>query len=318
MKKSPRTLREIKVIQKGERFLDSYHFPGNKDKSILFVLRLFFAGLKNNVLANRASAISFKFLMAAIPALIFILSMLPVLFNQEALQGFLSMLHEMLPKHVYQTAYPAIEDILENRYPGFASFLVVTSFYFALNGIRAIMAFFNASYHIHENRKIHKQFAVAFLMAVILTTVIIIATGLFVLNAGVYRWAIKNELISFSWSSTLFQWTKYFIFFLILILTLSWLYYLAPAKRARYRFLTPGTFLASLSTVLTSVGFDYFISNFSRYNEIYGSLSALFILMFWVYLNSFIILIGFEINVAAYIAEDETSKPKPFSRPGKG
>ena len=79
---------------------------------------------------------------------------------------------------------------------------------------------------------------------------------------------------------------------------ISIIYYFAPAKREKYRFFSAGSSLATILIILASIGFDFYISNFSRYNAIYGSIGALIILLIWIQLVSMILLIGFELNVS--------------------
>jgi membrane protein len=100
---------------------------------------------------------------------------------------------------------------------------------------------------------------------------------------------------------------KWILIILLLFLAISFLYYLAPARKTGFRFLSPGSTLATALFILTSLGFSAFVNNFGQYNKLYGSIGTLMVVLVWLYLNSIAILIGFELNVSiiAARAEDE-------------
>jgi len=80
--------------------------------------------------------------------------------------------------------------------------------------------------------------------------------------------------------------------------TVSILYRYGPAHKKRWKFINPGSILATGLAILTSLGFSYYINNFSSYNKVYGSIGTLIVVMIWMYLNSLILLIGFELNAS--------------------
>src|SRR6202012_345561 len=91
---------------------------------------------------------------------------------------------------------------------------------------------------------------------------------------------------------------RWIVVIVIFFVTVSLLYRYGPAHKQRWKFLSPGSVLATGLAVLTSLGFTFYINNFSSYNKIYGSIGTLIVIMIWLYLNSLIILIGFELNAS--------------------
>jgi membrane protein len=114
---------------------------------------------------------------------------------------------------------------------------------------------------------------------------------------------IKRDLVLY-----LFIILKWILIILLLFLSISFLYYFAPAKRTGFRFISPGSTLATLLFVLTSLGFSAYVNNFGQYNKIYGSIGTLMVILVWLYLNSIAILIGFELNVSIKAARDEETE----------
>ncbi|MEI6456008.1 MAG: YihY/virulence factor BrkB family protein, partial [bacterium] len=84
----------------------------------------------------------------------------------------------------------------------------------------------------------------------------------------------------------------------VLLLAISSIYYFAPARHARFRFISAGSMLATLLVVFSTLGFNYYVDNFSRYNVLYGSLGTLMIVLVWIYLNALSVIIGFELNAS--------------------
>ena len=88
-------------------------------------------------------------------------------------------------------------------------------------------------------------------------------------------------------------------------MAISFLYYFAPAKKTGFKFFSPGSTLATLLFILTSLGFSAYVNNFGQYNKLYGSVGTLMVILIWLYLNSIAILIGFELNVSIMAARAE-------------
>jgi membrane protein len=93
--------------------------------------------------------------------------------------------------------------------------------------------------------------------------------------------------------------------------TISFIYYLAPAKASKFRFISAGSTLATVLALGASIGFNFYVQNFSSYNALYGSIGTLLIVLVWIYFNSIILLIGFELNASIYSAGKENPRSLP-------
>jgi membrane protein len=98
---------------------------------------------------------------------------------------------------------------------------------------------------------------------------------------------------------------KWILVILLLFMAISFLYYFAPARKTGFKFFSPGSTLATLLFILTSLGFSAYVNNFGQYNKLYGSAGTLMVILIWLYLNSIAILIGFELNVSILAASAE-------------
>jgi len=110
----------------------------------------------------------------------------------------------------------------------------------------------------------------------------------------------------------LLQAVKWIILIANLFCTISFIYYLAPAKDSKFRFISAGSTLATVLSIVTMLGFNFYVQNFSSYNALYGSIGTLLIILLWIYINAFILLIGFELNASIQGAKkDKTLQESP-------
>ena len=117
------------------------------------------------------------------------------------------------------------------------------------------------------------------------------------------------------WLENLISWTRWVLLAFIVISFLSLIYKYAPARRPvpGSRWVMVGAILATLLWLIASWGFSFYVSNFGNYGEMYGAISAVVVLMLWLFLTSFIILLGAEVN--SEIVKYATKELKPaFSR----
>ncbi|HOI50101.1 MAG TPA: YihY/virulence factor BrkB family protein, partial [Prolixibacteraceae bacterium] len=100
---------------------------------------------------------------------------------------------------------------------------------------------------------------------------------------------------------------KWVIIVALFFFAYSFLYYLAPAKKTKWRFISAGGSLATVLSIITLVGFSYYISNFGQYNKLYGSIGTLMVILLLMYFLSIVLLVGFELNASIYQAHQHNS-----------
>jgi membrane protein len=295
------------MIKKIKKFLDTHYYP-KTDKSYAFLIKTFNEGVQNSLLGVRAAAIAFKLIMAAIPLLIVILNLLPSFFTYENLNNFVLLMKEYLPSNIFTVIDGPINYILFSTTRGYTGVWIFVALFIALNGVRLIIESFNASFHIKETRPVWEQFITAFIIWLLITFLLVLSIVLFLINKDFFNWLVSLEIISENLIKSFYFFAKYLIFFLLLIILFEIIFYIAPARRRKFRFMTSGTIIAALSTLIITGGFDIFISNFSNYNKIYGPLATVFIFFLWLQTVAFMILVGFEINAVVYLAEEENPR----------
>jgi membrane protein len=138
-----------------------------------------------------------------------------------------------------------------------------------------------------------------------LSTLLIISLTLVIAQQTLFAWLFKTlDIKSFS-AKNIIAVLHYLIIIALLFFTLSSLYYYGPAVKKKFKFISAGSTLATFLFILTSFGFSWFVNNFGKYNTLYGSIGSVIVIMLWIYFNSIVIIIGFELNASIAISKSK-------------
>ncbi len=286
-------------------------FPGFRPLSFYTVAVFFFGELKQGTLANKASSLAYNFMLAIFPAIIFLFTLIPYIPIRHFQDDMLSIMGQILPTDAYLAMRSTITDIVKNQNGKLFSFGFLTTLFFATNGVNRLMQAFNKSSLISETRSyLHRRW-VALVLTVVISISMLIAVSIMIAGHKMLIF-LQHHFYSraHAWFTAIAL-LKWLIVVVIFFVTVSLLYRYGPANKQRWKFLSPGSVLATGLAVLTSFGFTYYINNFSSYNKIYGSIGTLIVVMIWLYLNSLIILIGFELNASIELSKRSIKIVKP-------
>ena len=265
--------------------------------SIYDVTIFFWKGLVEGAITTRASSLAFNFFLAFFPSIIVFLTLIPYIPVNGLQETLMELLNVVLPPSTNEITFQALDDIINNTRGGLLSIGFLLALYFSTNGINSLIEAFNASYHIRENRPIIQQRILSLGLTLLLSFMLIIAMGLIIFGKFVVSYLTEYKLIT-QYAGELILYGKWFTILLVLWLGISVLFHLGPSIKSKWKLFTPGSILATLGIIITSIGFNYYINHFSQYNKIYGSIGTLMIILIWMYFNSIILLTGFELNAS--------------------
>ncbi|MEJ5302053.1 MAG: YihY/virulence factor BrkB family protein [Bacteroidales bacterium] len=282
-------------------------FPGFDGMPIYDVGLFFINGLLKGNISNRASAIAYNFLMAIFPTIIVVFTLIPFIPVPNFQNMLLDLIAQFVPAQAWETVRTTVEDIITRPRGGLLSVGFMLTLYFSTNGVQSLADAFNASAHEIEVRPWWKQRLVDLLIVILLF--ILITLSLILLNLGNITFAFLQEhhILSSRITFYMLQVLRWVVLLILLFLGNSLLYFLLPARRNRFRFFSAGSTLSTLLILATSYGFNIYVNNFSKYNVLYGSIGTLLMLMFWIWINATILLIGFELNASIHRARQEKS-----------
>ena len=280
---------------------------GFQKLSVYDVAIFFWKGLINGAITTRASSLAFNFFLAFFPAIIFLFTLLPYIPIDGLQENLIDILSSVLPHSTNEIATKTIDDIINNPRGGLLSIGFILALYFSTNGVNSLIEAFNSSYHVQESRSILYQRFLALILTLILSAMVLITITLIIFGKSYLNYLIINEVISAS-NMYLFTILKWTLLSICLLIGISTVFHLGPNLERKLIFISPGTIFATLFIIITSVVFSIYISYFSQYNQIYGSIGTLIIILLWIYFNSIILLTGFELNVSIINASKKQEK----------
>jgi len=286
-------------------------FPGFKPISLYTVLVFFFEEINTGTVTNKASSLAYVFMLAIFPATIFVFTLIPYIPIKHFQDNLLSILSQVMPHDAYSALESTITDIVKKQNGGLFSFGFLTTLFFATNGVDTLIQSFNKSSLLEETRGYFHRRWVALVLTVVISISLLIAVAIMIAGHKILVFMqshIASTAHAWIFVIALLRWIMVIIIFFF---TVSVLYRYGPAHKQRWKFLSPGSIVATLLAVLTSLGFTYYINNFASYNKIYGSIGTLIVVMIWLYLNSLIILIGFELNASIELSKRSIKIVKP-------
>lgn len=289
------TLLKTPIIKQALWLTKQIKLPGMGGLTFYDFIKLYLQGILQGTFSPRASSIAYSFFVAIFPFLLFILNLIPYIPIAGFQSRFLVFIEGFLPPQTANLFIPVISDIAINPRGGLLSFVFLLSIFLAANGVNAIFSAFEYSYHVKINRGFFKQYAVAlgvsvlFALALIITVVIILY-GEYGIRDLQGRAFLSEDVF---WLSAL-QLTAFVV---LLYSTISTLYYFGTKEGKISKFFSLGALVTTLLFLATTYFFGIYINNFSTYNELYGSLGALLIMLLYIWINSNLLLLGFELNI---------------------
>ncbi len=254
--------------------------------------------MKTDDVMDRANGVAFNFTLATFPAILFTFTLIPYLpiSDIDLMVLIMDFLEEVLPEDMYSIVAYTLNDIISKPRGGLLSFGFLFAFFTATNGMLALMRAFNRCYRTVEKRSFFKTRGIAAMLTVLLAFVLLTAVILFLFGQIFLR--MMDEFFTANYFVYTIILLRFLIVFFIFFIAISFIYFYAPAVTNRWRFFSIGGFLSSLLALGVSFAFSYYLSNFSTYNKLYGSIGALIALMLWFYLISIILLLGYELNAS--------------------
>ena len=278
-------------------YLKKISLPGFERVPLSDVFTFFIKGISKGSLNTRASSIAFNLTLALGPAIVFLLSMIPYLPIKDFRNELMEVLNDIIPTN----SYIAIETLLDQLFiksGGMQIFGFLVALFFAQKGINSMIEAFNATFHSIETRKWLQRRFISILLVIILFLLVVFALSLLFFSKVIIRNLVELQVIRADFTYYLLLTGRWIIITVLTFISISFFYYLAPSRKTHWKFITAGSTLATLLTIVASLGFSYFVNHFAQFNKFFGSIGALVALMLWMNFNSLSLLIGFELNAS--------------------
>jgi membrane protein len=276
-----------------------WYLPGFEGVPLYDVVRFFYRQVKTVGLTERASAIAYNFIMAIPPSFLFLFTLipnLPFIKKKEILKQLSLIIKDIIPAEGYNGIIISFieKTFFRTQVFGLLSFGLLLALFFASNAMMGLMRSFNKNYHGFERRVgLHNRW-IAIRLTVLIFGLVMGCVVLLITQGAFLKWF---GLESNFWLQ-LIAYVRWLVIVALVFYSIAFIYKYAPAVQKKWKLVSPGTILATFLCIIASLGFSSFVNSFGRYNALYGSIGTIIVLMALVFINSLVLLIGFELNVS--------------------
>ncbi|MFV0522350.1 MAG: YihY/virulence factor BrkB family protein [Mangrovibacterium sp.] len=281
--------------------------PGFDRIPLYDVMLLFFRSVSStdkSIITTRASAVSYSIFIAVLPTLLFVITLIPYIPIDNFQLELLQLIRNVIPSSIYDIVNDTLTEVILKPHGDLLSFSFIAGVILASNGIVAMMNAFDASSLVDEHRPWYLQRLVAIRLLFILALLLTVAVALVTNGQRLINYLDKLGIILTQFTYYLLSFMNWVIIVALFFFAYSSLFYYAPSKKTRYRFISAGSTMSTVLSIIILSGFNFYINNFSRYNKLYGSIGTIFVIMLLFYLLSFAILFGFELNASIATARN--------------
>ncbi len=310
-----RQLSKFKFYQLFIEWTKMIVLPGFGSLPLYTVATFFFQEIARESIVNKASSLAYNFMLAIFPGIIFLFTLIPYIPIENFQEQLLDFMEVVMPDNAFLTVESTLLDIVKNQNSSLLSIGFILATFFSTNGMSALMLSFNKSSLILESRSWGRQRLVAIGLTLLLVLALTVGMIVFTIAGYILSYLKDTFDVHASFWNFLISSARWVILFGIYFFTVSTLYKFGPASTKTWKFFSPGATLATILAILTLSAFAYYINNFGAYNKLYGSIGTLIVIMIWLYLNSLILLVGFELNASIALSKQSIKivRPRKFN-----
>jgi membrane protein len=269
-------------------------FPGFNKYPIYDIGKFFIRGIQKGQIGQRAASVAYSTFLAIFPGIIFLFTLIPYMPIDNFQMKLLNLLENFMPDNAYSSVEGTIMDIVTKQRGSLLSLTFFFAVFIASNGVLSLIRAFNSSYHSIEYRSWWTRRLISILLVFIQFVLITISIGLLTVTESVYTTYFDDYRLLWY----VFVLLRIAIILALFFFSVSFVFFMAPARKGRFRFFSPGASLATFLIVISSYGFSFFVNNFGQYNKLYGSIGTIMVVLIWIYIMSFALIIGYELNAS--------------------
>ena len=203
---------------------------------------------------------------------------------------------DVVPNKIYNSnLIRFIDSFIDDSKIGLLSFGLILALFFASNAMMGLMRSFNKNYIGFTKRKgFFGDRIVAIRLTALIFLLVLGCLIMLITQGAVLKWiGIKSELLR-----NIIYYARWIVIIGLVFYSIAFIYKYAPAVHKKWKLVSPGTILAAFLSIMATIAFSYFVNNFGKYNALYGSIGTIIVLMGVIYINSLVLIIGFELNVS--------------------
>lgn len=278
------------------RYLKTHSIKSFEGRSFYDVGKYFLRGLFRENLNLRASSLSFNFFLSLFPILIFLLTLIASLPVRGLKTRLIKEIGLLLPEASSKALSGTIYELLNNPHSGLLSFGFLLALYFASNAYHSMINGFNRRLPMRKRRHWVQNRLMAIFITLLVTCLAIITLYILTQFYQANNYIHKHHWDTRRFFKFLLLIFEYIVLMGFVLISISCMYFFGPANKRRWKFFSAGSFLASVLSIISTLLFSLYVNNFNSYNKVYGSIGAIIALMVLIYINTLVVLVGFELN----------------------
>lgn len=296
MKSPKEKLLKIPIVKNLIILIDKIKVPGLEGMTLYNLMEMYVIGIINGAVTSRAGSIAFSFFMALFPFVLFLLNLIPFIPIDHFQEDFMYLIEQALPPKTADSVDMVIRDIANNAHGGLLSSVFILSIFLMTNGVNALFSGFEYTYHKIKTRNIFQQYIIALFTSIILALLLLVSVAVIIYFEIAIEGLKENGIVSndLLWIEI----GKYGILLFTLLVSISLIYYLGTKEGKKVKFFSAGAIMSTLLIIVNFKIFGIYVSKFSKYNELYGIIGTVLIIMLFIWLNSIILLLGYELNTS--------------------
>lgn len=288
-------LLHLPLVQKSKALSKRIILPGFEGVSLYDAGRFFIENMNNINLSDRCSAVTYNFLTALGPTLLFLFTLIPYLPLNNVELTILNTLKLVIPNTAtYESISAVVKDFLHKEQRSLLSFSLLLTLFFSSNGMMGLMRYFDRDQKVYVSRNIVQRRWAAIKLTIMLMAVVLISIVALIIQSS----TINELLIKVFGSLMVVKIFSMIFLYFIIFCAISFIYIYGPSLTHRFRFVSAGAVFASVICVASSAVFFYAVNHFINYNKVYGSIGSLIAFFVWLSINTRIIMLGYDLNVS--------------------
>lgn len=270
--------------------------PGFEGIPVYDVIQQFKEEVKNDDLSIRASSISFYFILALLPSIIFFFSVIPYIPIENVDEKIIHGLRSILPNSAFSILETTIRDIVSIQNGGILSINFFLAMFVASNGVNSMMKAFDKMNETFKERNWWQKRLAAIRILVLVSFQIIIAVLLIVKGKELLMFILKLLKTDKAYILLILRIVKMILIIFSFFNIIAMIYYYGPSVKQKYKYFSVGATFATLFSILMTYGFQVYAAYLNNFNRLFGSLGIVIVIMMLIYLNALVLLFGFELN----------------------
>ena len=265
-----------------------------------------------------AGQLAYFTLFSLFPFLLALVALAGLLIDDPAslLKTVTERMQGLLPGEAVGLLEGYIDLTLRNADASVLVFGILATFWSSWAAADAIVKAVNRAYELQETRPWWRLWGISVLMVLgFMLVVVSLALVVFGPEVGDYFQSLIGLPDTFLALWDVLRWAGAF---LAVSLAHALLYYVSPNAEVPFKWITPGGFAATVLILVSSVGLNLWVTNLGRYDQVYGQVGAIMVLMLWLYVTGLMVLIGAEINAVLARAAEERNEIKIVQPRGSG